>query len=215
VGRKDCIGAFVSQAPSLQGMRWRHIRNTAYAACASRYGYALDVGEKVGIVRKPLTMGIPSAMRSSRAGSALVLLPMALAVLGAAFDERRNLGFSTWRSACRSAGFSIPSLFSFTLELLPSAVMGALLGGAALQIVGIGMRHRKGMAAASLAAHGGCSLGMLAGLPLCVLPVPVPWLLGAEILLAALAAGLLHRFLAGRPSCGASGSLRTRSLPSA
>jgi hypothetical protein len=125
---------------------------------------------------------------------------MTLAVLGAALDEHRNLGFSNWRSACRSAGLSLSSLFTFTLQLLPSAVLGVLAGGAALQILGICLRHKKGVARASLAAHGGCSLGMAACLPLCLLPVPVPWLLGAEALVAALAAMLLGRVLMAGPA---------------
>src|SRR4029453_14165582 len=73
------------------------------------------------------------------AGFAAIVPVFALA--GGWMDERRHLGFRTWRSACRAAGLSWPSLFTFTLELLPMAVLGALLGGAVLQVVGICLRH--------------------------------------------------------------------------
>jgi len=149
------------------------------------------------------------------AWAALAPLPMLLAVLGAALDEHRNLGFSTWRNACRSSGLSLSSLFTFTLDLLPSAVIGALAGGVLLQLLGICLRHRRGVATASLAAHGGCSLGMAAGLPLCVLPVPVSWVLAGEMLLAAVVAMLLRRMLVRGSSCTASGMLPTGTPPSA
>lgn len=147
--------------------------------------------------------------------SALALLPMLLAILGAALDEQRNLGFSNWRSACRSAGFSLPSLLTFTLELMPMAVLGLLIGGVGVQAVGICLRHSRGAAAGSLAAHGACGIGMVLGLPLCALPLSVPWLLGAELLLTVLAAMLLDRLPGGRQACAASGIPPIRRAPSA
>jgi hypothetical protein len=137
------------------------------------------------------------------------------ALAGGWIDEHRHLGFSNWRSACRAAGFSLSSLFTFTLELLPMAVLGALAGGLALQIAGICLRHIKGVATDSLAAHAACGLTMAVTLPLCALALPVSWLLGAELLLTVLAAGLLNRLLSVSPSCVASGMLRTRAKPSA
>ena len=65
---------------------------------------------------------------------ALALLPMAFAVPGAWIDEQHHLGFSTWRSACRSAGVTLESLVIFTLDLLPAALIGMVLG----------MNHRPG-----------------------------------------------------------------------
>ena len=43
----------------------------------------------------------------------------------ALFDERRNLGFSNWRSACRAAGLTFTSIAVFTFELLPCAMRRA------------------------------------------------------------------------------------------
>lgn len=118
----------------------------------------------------------------------LALLPMACALVGVAIDEKLRLGYSTWLSACRTTGVSLVSVARFTLELLPLGVMGLLLGGLAVQLVGVGMRRVPGMLQASLAAHTGCVLGMAAGLLLCTLTLPLAWMLGAEAALAALAA---------------------------
>ena len=146
---------------------------------------------------------------------ALALVPMVFASAGAALDEYWRLGFSTWRSACRAAGFSPASLVSFTLELLPSAVIGALLGGIAVQIIGLCLRHRAALARASLAAHGGCAVAMTAALPLCALSLPLPFVLAAEATLAVACAALLFRLLRNKASCGASVIVPTRTLPSA
>jgi len=110
---------------------------------------------------------------------------MAAAAAGAWIDERTELGFSTWRAACRSAGLTVGSLLTFTAELLPTAVTGALAGGLVVLFFGLA-RHREGCAATtSLAAHAGCLVGMTVGLWLCTLALPIPILLGAEVALAA------------------------------
>src|SRR5262245_40492926 len=93
------------------------------------------------------------------------LIPMALGLAGACFDERTRLGFSAWRTACRDGGLTLASLLTFTLQLLPTAVAGVLLGAFAVSIAGI---VRADVRAAALAGHGGCVLGMAAGVPLCL-----------------------------------------------
>ena len=133
-----------------------------------------------------------------QAGFAAIVPVCALA--GGWIDERQHLGFTTWRSACRAAGLSWTSLFTFTLELLPMAVIGAPVGGTVLQVVGICLRHRRGVATASLAAHGACGFAMAVTLPLCALALPIAGLLGAELLLTVLAAKLLNRLLSGNPA---------------
>jgi len=112
----------------------------------------------------------------------LAAIPMTCAVFGALVDERARLGFSQWRSACRASGLTLESLVRFTLQLLPGAVLGALLGGLAVLGAGILLRHR-GCAAGALGAHAACAIGMALGLLLCVLPLPVPLLLAGEALL--------------------------------
>src|SRR5687768_10333696 len=112
----------------------------------------------------------------------LALLPMAGALVGVAVDETLHLGYSNWLSACRAAGLSAASLIVFTLELLPTGVMGFLLTGLAVQACGILLRRDHCVARATLAAHAGCLLGMVAGLVLCTLSLPLPWMLGAEAL---------------------------------
>jgi len=114
-------------------------------------------------------------------------LPMALASLGAWLDERRALGFTIWREACRAGGISWPSLATFTLELLPTAVIGALLGG--LLVLCVGARGRPAGARGALAAHAGCALAMPIGVLLCASSLPWPLTLAAETVLAALVAG--------------------------
>jgi hypothetical protein len=103
--------------------------------------------------------------------AALALLPMGFAAAGAWVDERTHLGFTTWRSACRAAGFSLHSLIVFTFDLLPVALSGALLGSIVLQFLVAALWFRPGGARMTLAAHSGCMVGMAAGLLLCpVLP---------------------------------------------
>ena len=125
------------------------------------------------------------------------LIPMALGLAGAAFDEWTRLGFSAWRTACRDGGLTLSSLFTFTLQLLPTAVAGVLVGGLAVSIAGA---IRREVRAAALAGHGGCILGMAAGVPLCLLALPLPLVLAVETLLTAAAARAL--FIAGKCAVG-------------
>src|SRR5688572_12952036 len=99
--------------------------------------------------------------------AALALLPMAFAAAGAWIDERTHLGFSNWRSACRASGLRVESLVAFTLDLLPTALIGALFGSVVLHVITAAMWFRAGGARMTLAAHGGCLLGMTVGLLLC------------------------------------------------
>lgn len=119
-------------------------------------------------------------------------LPMVLATVGAWLDERRALGYTIWRSACRAAGISLPSLVNFTLELLPSAVIGALLGG--LLVLTVGLREHRRLGRGALAAHVGCAVAMPAGLLLCASAWPVPLTLAAELALTALVAAVVWWF---------------------
>jgi hypothetical protein len=136
-------------------------------------------------------------MRADHAGRAavplLALLPMTMALAGAAFDQRDHLGFTLWRSACRSAGLTPASVMAFTLQLLPGAVIGALLGGLLVLCVGIVLRRSGGLAGISLAAHGGCVFGMAGGMLLCTALLPPTLMLAVEPLLAAVAATWLWR----------------------
>jgi hypothetical protein len=129
-------------------------------------------------------------VRSSRSGTGRVIvlawLPMALATLGAALDEYHALGFSTWRSACRATGISLPSIASFTLELLPTGVLGALLGG--VLVLAAGWHRRRAFARDALAAHAGCAAAMPAALLLCAAAWPWPLTLAADAALTALVA---------------------------
>lgn len=110
------------------------------------------------------------------------------AVLGGLVDEWSSLGFTIWRSACRASGISLVSVTSFTLQLLPNAVIGALLGALIVQMIAFSIRHRDGHVRLCLAAHSGCALAMPAGLILCTLALPTGLVLIAEIALAVLAA---------------------------
>jgi hypothetical protein len=153
-------------------------------------------------------MSMPAAMyRDSRTmrrappgvcAAALALLPMAFAIAGALVDERTHLGYTMWRAACRASGVTLGSLLVFTAELLPAAVVGALLGGIALQIAGAALWHRTDGARTTLAAHAGCALGMAGGLLICVLVPSLPLMLAAETLLASGLAWLLCRWPATR-----------------
>jgi hypothetical protein len=145
------------------------------------YGYALDTARHSGE-----TAAMPAALRG------MAVLPMLFAVFGGLIDERARLGFSQWRSACRASGLTLASILRFTLELLPTAVLGALLGGVVVLGAGILLRHR-GCAAGALRAHAACAIGMAVGLLLCVLPLPVPLLLAAELALTLLLASAMTR----------------------
>ena len=134
----------------------------------------------------------------------LALAPMALAAAGAMVDERASLGFTLWLDACRSAGVTAGSLLSFTLTLLPNAVLGALLGGLVLLSVGASGCAGGRAAHVSLAAHSACLLGMGLGVLLCVTLLPAASMLVVEPLLVIAIAVLLS-------SVGP----RTRTTPSA
>jgi hypothetical protein len=117
---------------------------------------------------------------------ALALLPMAAALAGAFVDERVRLGVTTWRSACRSSGMAPASVIAFTLELLPCAVIGALIGGLAVLTFALRTASVISMRR-SLAAHLGCAVTMPAGVLLCAIALPLPLMLAADVVLAALA----------------------------
>jgi hypothetical protein len=116
----------------------------------------------------------------------LACVPMSFALLGAWLDERRALGFTVWRSACRAAGLSPSSLATFTLELMPTAVIGLLLGCFIVLLAGFG--RQPASARGAVAAHAGCVIAMPVGLALCASALPWPLTLLAEGALAALAA---------------------------
>src|SRR6185295_8353017 len=108
---------------------------------------------------------------------------MALAGAGAILDERNARGFTLWRDACRSAGVTVGSLLDFTLTLLPTAVLGMLLGG--LVVLSVGASGCAGGRAArvSLDAHVACLLGMGLGVLLCLTLLPAASMLVVEPLL--------------------------------
>lgn len=124
----------------------------------------------------------------------LAMVPMSLSLAGGAIDESARLGFSSWRAACREAGPTLSSLLTFTVQLLPTAVAGLLAGGLIVLLAGAMRRHPHDRAAA-LAAHGGCIAGMTAGIPLCLLALPLPLVLGVETLLTATCAWILFALL--------------------
>jgi hypothetical protein len=132
----------------------------------------------------------------------------ACAVVGGVIDERSHLGFTNWRSACRSAGFSIQSVTNFTLELLPTAVIGALLGGLLVLAHAYRSRHGRGHVENCLAAHAGCAVAMPLGLILCALAFPIPLMLAAEIALAVAAACVIQTLTRIPTRTGRSGGSR-------
>jgi len=168
-------------------------------------------------MRQRITL-ICDVVRTERAprfaAPALALLPMVLAFTGASIDQRSRLGITLWRNACRSAGLTFTSLASFTLQLLPWAVTGALLGGGLVLWVGISRRHSASMAHAALAAHAGCLLGMVGGMLLCAAFLPQWLMLIVEPLLACGAAAWWWRH-SDRPRSRASVEPRTWKRPSA
>jgi hypothetical protein len=128
--------------------------------------------------------------------SCLAAISPALAVAGGIIDERTRLGFTNWRAACRASGISPASLLHFTLELLPMAVIGALLGGVIVLTWAIATRNRPWAADICLAAHLGCAIAMPLSLILCALAMPVPIMLIAETATAVAAAyGLQQLFI--------------------
>jgi hypothetical protein len=124
--------------------------------------------------------------------AALSSLPMLGAATGAAFDERLRVGFTTWRTACRGIGLRIPTLVDFTLQLLPLAVIGLLLGG--LLVLAAGAMSRERDARVCIAAHAGCALSLPVMLVLCAL-LPPALMLVADALLAALAGAAMLALL--------------------
>lgn len=139
----------------------------------------------------------------------LALVPMAFAVLGAWVDERTHLGFTLWRAACRSAGISLSSLFTFSVELLPGAIAGALLGGLLLQTAAVCSGNRGRSPRPCLAAHGGCAVGMLVAMPLCASLPSTALMLAIEASLAVGLALALCRWPAARARAPVSVGLPT------
>ena len=127
---------------------------------------------------------------------ALASLPMVLGALGAMLDERRALGFTVWRAACRAAGFSPVSLATFTLDLLPGAVIGTLLG--AFIVLAGGFVAPRAHANGALAAHAGCLLAMPAGVMLCAAGWPLSLTLAGELAITMVATLLAWRVLRSR-----------------
>jgi hypothetical protein len=152
---------------------------------------------------------VPLSLRAA----ALALVPMTCAIAGAWIDERTHLGYSIWRSACRSAGLSVESLISFTFDLLPAALIGALSGALLLQFVAAVTWRRVG-ARVALASHAGCAAGMAAGSLLCVVLPSIPLMLATELLVTmAVAAIACNR--QGGGECTASVVLPTLRPPHA
>ena len=138
--------------------------------------------------------------------AALAMMPMAFAAVGAWLDERTHLGFTNWRSACRAAGFRLESLLVFTVDLLPAALIGALLGGVLLHFSAAVVWFQPGGARITLAAHAACLLGMTSALLLCSVLPSLTLMLLAEVAVTCIAAALLCRWRA-RPACAASARL--------
>jgi hypothetical protein len=147
--------------------------------------------------------------------ASLALLPMASGALGAVADERLHLGFSNWRSACRAGGLTLESLVIFTLDLLPLALVGMLLGAVAMQFMSAVFWFRRGGPRMALAAHGGCALGMTSGLLLCTQLSSVPLMLGTELAVTIGVALLLCAPRGRAATCAASVGLPTSRATSA
>jgi hypothetical protein len=135
---------------------------------------------------------------------ALSLLPMVAALAGATVDERLRLGVTVWRSACRSSGMALRPVFEFTLELLPCAVTGALIGGLAVLAFALRRASRSSMRR-SLAAHLGCAVTMPIGVLLCAIALPLPLMLAADVVLAGSAALVMSCALDAYSSAAARG----------
>jgi hypothetical protein len=121
----------------------------------------------------------------------LAALPMLGAALGASLDERRAVGFSTWRSACRAAGLDFASLIDFTWQLLPLTLAGLMLGGLGVLAIAFVRRHELRDARSCLAAHAGCALSLPLALLLCASTLPWGWMLLADLAITSAAAWML------------------------
>jgi hypothetical protein len=131
----------------------------------------------------------------------LAAIPSLGAFAGAWLDERAHLGFTNWRGACRAAGLSPRSVLHFTQELLPTAIVGALLGGLVLLCLAFVFRSRRDLSHACTAAHLGCALAMPLGLILCTFSLPVGAMLAGEMALAGAVAALVPRLFGQRENC--------------
>ena len=125
----------------------------------------------------------------------LSAIPSIGAFAGGWLDERSHLGFTIWRTACRAAGLAPASLLHFTLELLPTMIVGTLLGGLVLVGLGLGLRRRRDVAHACAAAHIGCALVMPLAFLLCALALPTGAMFVLDVALAAGAAALVLRLV--------------------
>jgi hypothetical protein len=161
-----------------------------------------------------------NSRREWRAG-ALALVPMALALAGLCLDERAHFGYSNWRSACRATGFDVAAWVTFTIDLMPRAALGALLGMMLVQGLGAVIWRSGGAPRAIFAAHAGCALGMGAMLLLCAWLPSMPLMIAVEALLAmGVAVSLCHgrmrtRAYSGRIGRGRKFSCSTTSQVSA
>ena len=123
----------------------------------------------------------------------VAVIPMLGALVGAWFDERRHLGFTTWRSACRGAGLDLAVLADFTRQLLPTAIAGLLAGGVILLGIGFFVRRHAGHARLCLAAHAGCALTLPIALFICASALPVPLMFAADAAITLAVAATLLR----------------------
>jgi hypothetical protein len=154
--------------------------------------YAAVVRTEAGVAADTHSEAMDTHIRRIAEAALFAALPMLGATIGATFDERRQLGFTVWRSACRTAGLQLSTLVEFTLQLLPMAVIGLLLGG--LAVLAAGALFRGRFTPASLAAHAGCAVTLPAALILCAFLPPV-LMLAADAVLATLAAVIMLALL--------------------
>jgi uncharacterized membrane protein (UPF0136 family) len=118
---------------------------------------------------------------------------MLSAAAGGWVDEVHHLGFTTWRATCRISGLRFTSLVDFTLQLLPTAILGLLLGG--LVVLAWGALARDRDSGLHLAAHASCALTLPLTLLLCASALPLPMMLLADLGITVLAAMLLWPLL--------------------
>jgi hypothetical protein len=133
------------------------------------------------------------AFHSSARVALLAALPTVGAACGAAVDERISLGVTTWRSACRASGVSLPSILHFTWQLLPNMLLGTLLGAFVLLCLAVAWRTRGDQFDECTAAHLGCWLAMPLALVACAVSLPVSVMPLVDASLAIVTAFLLLR----------------------